>query len=69
MLRYLKANPATRMRGSFLACALAPGIRVVSVSPGLVETEFLKTMDAGWRDDQVVRAGSVLAIDGARPLA
>lgn len=36
-----------------LARALAPAIRVVSVSPGLVDTEFVKKMDADWRNDQV----------------
>lgn len=36
-----------------LARALAPAIRVVSVSPGLVDTEFVKKMDANWRADQV----------------
>ncbi|MDN7651839.1 SDR family oxidoreductase [Burkholderia multivorans] len=38
-----------------LARALAPRIRVVSVSPGLVNTEFVKSMDTTWRDEQVVR--------------
>jgi len=38
-----------------LARALAPEIRVVSVSPGLVETEFVKKMDKAWRDEQVAR--------------
>ena len=78
-----------------LARALAPAIRVVSVAPGLVDTEFVRGMDAGWRDAQVSRTplgrlaapsevaravvaaathftfstGTVLAIDGGRPLA
>lgn len=38
-----------------LARALAPKIRVVSVSPGLVDTDFVKSMDQRWRDDQVSR--------------
>ena len=38
-----------------LARALAPAIRVVSVSPGLVDTEFVKKMDVDWRNDQVAR--------------
>jgi 3-oxoacyl-[acyl-carrier protein] reductase len=38
-----------------LGRALAPEIRVLSVSPGLVDTEFVKSMDAGWRDDQADR--------------
>ena len=35
-----------------LARALAPNIRVVSVSPGLVDTEFVKGLDEAWRDAQ-----------------
>ena len=77
-----------------LARALAPAIRVLSVSPGLVDTEFVKKMDVDWRNDQVSRTprarlatpaevaqavvaaathftfstGTVLAVDGGRPL-
>lgn len=35
-----------------LARALAPRIRVLSVSPGLVDTEFVKGLDAAWRSRQ-----------------
>ena len=38
-----------------LARALSPAIRVVSVSPGLVDTEFVKSMDPAWRDEQAQR--------------
>jgi 3-oxoacyl-[acyl-carrier protein] reductase len=38
-----------------LARALAPAVRVVSVSPGLVDTEFVKSLDAQWRDSQSAR--------------
>ncbi len=38
-----------------LARALAPRIRVVSVSPALVDTEFVKSMDPSWRDEQAAR--------------
>jgi 3-oxoacyl-[acyl-carrier protein] reductase len=38
-----------------LARALAPAIRVVSVSPGLSDTDFVKKMDQGWRDEQAAR--------------
>jgi 3-oxoacyl-[acyl-carrier protein] reductase len=38
-----------------LARALAPRIRVVSVSPGLVDTAFVKKLDQSWRDEQVAR--------------
>lgn len=35
-----------------LARALAPDVRVVSVSPGLVDTEFVRGLDVTWRDAQ-----------------
>jgi 3-oxoacyl-[acyl-carrier protein] reductase len=38
-----------------LARALAPAVRVVSVSPGLVDTEFVKSLDPEWRDEQTAR--------------
>ena len=38
-----------------LARALAPDIRVVSVSPGLVDTEFVRGLDQKWRDEQAQR--------------
>ncbi len=38
-----------------LARALAPRIRVVSVSPALVDTEFVKSLDQSWRDEQAAR--------------
>ena len=78
-----------------LARALAPRIRVVSVSPGLVNTDFVRSMDQRWRDEQLNRTplkrlaapdevaaaviaavkhltfttGSVIAVDGGRPLS
>ena len=39
-----------------LARALAPRIRVVSVSPGLVDTNFVKSLEQAWRDEQASRA-------------
>ncbi len=36
-----------------LARALAPQVRVLSVSPGLVDTQFVKSLDQSWRDAQV----------------
>lgn len=39
-----------------LARALGPSIRVVSVSPGLIDTEFVKSLDQEWRDQQVALA-------------
>ena len=38
-----------------LARALAPEIRVVSVSPGLVDTDFVRQLDQAWRDEQSAR--------------
>jgi 3-oxoacyl-[acyl-carrier protein] reductase len=38
-----------------LARALAPRIRVVSVSPGLVDTDFVRSLDQAWRDQQAAR--------------
>jgi 3-oxoacyl-[acyl-carrier protein] reductase len=38
-----------------LARALAPAVRVMSVSPGLVDTEFVKSLDPQWRDTQASR--------------
>jgi 3-oxoacyl-[acyl-carrier protein] reductase len=38
-----------------LARALAPRIRVVSVSPALVDTAFVKSLDQSWRDEQAAR--------------
>lgn len=35
-----------------LARALAPKIRVFSISPGLSDTEFVKGLDDGWRNQQ-----------------
>lgn len=77
-----------------LARALAPQVRVLSVSPGLVDTAFVQSLDRAWRDQQAERTplrrlaspqevagavlaavtqltfstGSVIAVDGGRPL-
>jgi len=77
-----------------LARALAPAIRVLSISPGLVDTPFIAGLDARWRDEQCARSplgrlaqpadvaaavvaayasltfstGTVIAVDGGRPL-
>ncbi|HEY3808677.1 MAG TPA: SDR family oxidoreductase [Steroidobacteraceae bacterium] len=78
-----------------LARALAPRIRVLSISPGLVDTDFIKSLEPAWRDEQAARTplrrlaqpaevaravvaavtqltfttGSIIAVDGGRPLA
>lgn len=38
-----------------MARALAPAIRVVSVSPGLIDTEFVQGLDDTWRGEQVAK--------------
>lgn len=38
-----------------LARALAPSVRVVAVAPGLVDTDFVRGLDAAWHDEQVRR--------------
>jgi 3-oxoacyl-[acyl-carrier protein] reductase len=38
-----------------LARALAPRIRVISVSPGLVDTDFVQALNQDWRDQQAAR--------------
>lgn len=38
-----------------LARALAPAVRVISVAPGLVDTEFVQSLDPRWRAEQVAR--------------
>lgn len=38
-----------------LGRALAPRIRVVSVSPGVVDTGFIRSLDPAWRDEQLAR--------------
>jgi 3-oxoacyl-[acyl-carrier protein] reductase len=38
-----------------MARALAPAVRVLSVSPGLADTDFVKSLDVAWRDEQAGR--------------
>jgi 3-oxoacyl-[acyl-carrier protein] reductase len=38
-----------------LARALAPAVQVVSISPGVVETDFIKGLDESWRAEQMRR--------------
>jgi 3-oxoacyl-[acyl-carrier protein] reductase len=52
---YCASKAALNAMTLSLARALAPAIRVVSVSPGLVETGFIKKMDDAWRDEQIRR--------------
>jgi 3-oxoacyl-[acyl-carrier protein] reductase len=54
-IAYCASKAAVDNLTKSLARALAPKIRVVSVSPGLVDTEFVKGLDASWRDMQASR--------------
>ncbi len=50
---YCASKAAVNSMTVSLARALAPKIRVVSVSPGLVDTELAKNFDPVWRADQI----------------
>ena len=52
---YCASKAAVDNMTKSLARALAPKIRVVSVSPGLVNNEFVRSMDKRWLDEQVNR--------------
>lgn len=52
---YCASKAALDAMTKSLARALAPRIRVVSVSPGLVDTEFVRNLDRSWRDEQAAR--------------
>jgi 3-oxoacyl-[acyl-carrier protein] reductase len=92
---YCASKAAVDNMTKSLARALAPKIRVVSVSPGLVANDFVRSMDKAWLDEQVSRTplkrlaapeeaasavvaaikyltfttGSIIAVDGGRPLS
>lgn len=53
---YCASKAALDCMTKSLARALAPRIRVVSVSPGLVDTEFVRSLDQAWRDEQAARS-------------
>ena len=48
-IAYCASKAALDNLTASLARALAPRIRVVSVSPGLVDTDFVRAMDPAWR--------------------
>ena len=52
---YCASKAAVDNMTKSLARALAPEIRVLSVSPGLADTEFVKSMDIAWRNEQTKR--------------
>lgn len=54
-LMYCASKAALDNMTKSLARALSPEIRIVSVSPGLVDTDFIKSMDPAWRDEQANR--------------
>ena len=54
-IMYCASKAALDNMTKSLARALAPTIRVVSVAPGLVETELVKGLDAEWREEQASR--------------
>src|SRR6516225_1203251 len=49
---YCASKAAVDNMTKSLARALAPEVRVLSVSPGLSDTEFVKALDVAWRDEQ-----------------
>jgi 3-oxoacyl-[acyl-carrier protein] reductase len=54
-IMYCASKAALDNMTQSLARALAPAVRVMSVSPGLVDTEFVKSLDPAWRDEQAAR--------------
>jgi 3-oxoacyl-[acyl-carrier protein] reductase len=52
---YCASKAAVDNMTKSLARALAPKIRVVSVSPGLVANDFVRSMDKAWLEEQVNR--------------
>lgn len=54
-IMYCASKAALDNMTKSLARALAPAIRVVSLAPGLVDTDFVKKLDQAWRDEQVAR--------------
>ena len=52
---YCASKAALNAMTVSLARALAPRIRVLSVSPGLVDSDFIKSLDAEWRAEQAER--------------
>ena len=49
---YCASKAAVENMTRSLGRALAPTIRVVAVAPGLVDTDFVKSMDVKWRNQQ-----------------
>lgn len=51
-IAYCASKAALENMTCSLARALAPEVRVLSVAPGLIDTEFVKGLDDKWRDQQ-----------------
>ena len=54
-IAYCASKAAVDNLTKSLARALAPNVRVLSISPGVVDTAFVKSFDAKWRDEQTER--------------
>ena len=52
---YCASKAAVDNMTKSLARALAPRIRVVSISPGVVDNDFIRSMDQRWLDEQIAR--------------
>ena len=54
-IAYCASKAAVDNLTKSMARALAPAVRVLSVSPGLADTDFVKSLDVAWRDEQAGR--------------
>lgn len=52
---YCASKAAVDNMTKSLARALAPRIRVLSISPGVVDNDFIRSMDQRWLDEQIAR--------------
>ena len=52
---YCASKAAVDNMTKSLGRALAPRIRVISISPGVVDNDFIRSMDKRWLDEQVAR--------------
>ncbi|MBI4885657.1 MAG: SDR family oxidoreductase [Acidobacteria bacterium] len=52
---YCASKAALNTMTVSLARALAPAVRVLSICPGLVDTDFIAGLDPAWRQEQVAR--------------
>jgi NAD(P)-dependent dehydrogenase (short-subunit alcohol dehydrogenase family) len=52
---YCASKAAVDNMTKSLARALAPSIRVVSIAPGVVDNDFIRSMDQRWLEEQVAR--------------